>query len=301
MLLGAVLSCGKQAENGQTAVVDVTPFETQTPASETPPSATETPHETLQPMPESTADELPPAETPTAEETATPAPTLKPTPEPTVAPTPVPEEKPLSGYIIGIDPGHQRHSNHDKELNAPGSDVMKNKVSAGTEGTYTHTPEYQVNLDVGLLLRDMLEEAGATVVMTRTSNDVDISNIERAQLFNANKTDYALRLHCNDSDNPDVRGAFMLVPEKNPYKDECVRAAQLLIDAYCGETGAKNLGLRYRYDQTGFNWCERMIINIEMGHMSNYEEDYLLSDAEYQRKMAKGLFKGICEYFGVYA
>lgn len=230
--------------------------------------------------------------TPAAEKTETPKPQK--TPEPTQTPAP---KKLLSGYIIGIDPGHQRHGNHDKEPQAPGSDMMKAKVSSGTEGIYTHVPEYQVNLDVGLLLRDMLEDAGATVVMTRTTNDVDITNIERAQLFNRKKTDYAIRLHCNGSDNHDKHGAFMLIPTKNPYLSECKRAAQLLIDAYCEATGAKNLGLTYRSDQTGFNWCERMIINIEMGHLSNRDEDILLTSRDYQEKMAEGLFDGIVRYF----
>lgn len=204
---------------------------------------------------------------------------------------------PLTGYLIGIDPGHQGKANFNKEPVSPGSNVMKKKVSSGTQGRFTNVPEYQVTLDVGLLLRDLLEEHGATVIMTRETHDVDISNAERAQLFNDAKTDYALRLHCNGSENPDKYGAFMLVPTENPYKQECDVAAQLLIDSFCEVTGAKNLGLTFRSDQTGFNWCERMIINIEMGHMTNEEEDHLLTSKEYQKKMAEGLLKGILSYF----
>lgn len=204
---------------------------------------------------------------------------------------------PLAGYVIGIDPGHQTHSNKEQEPIAPGSSETKKKVSSGTQGKWTRVNEYEVNLIVGLMLRDLLEEQGATVVMTRETNDVDISNIERAKFFNEKKTDYALRLHCNGSDNPDKKGAFMLVPKKNPYLKECNRAAEILIHAYCKETGAPNLGITVRSDQTGFNWCDRMIINIEMGHMSNKEEDYLLADAAYQKKMAKGLCNGIVQYF----
>lgn len=40
-----------------------------------------------------------------------------------------------------------------------------------------------------------------------------------------------------------------------------------------------------------------MIINIEMGHMSNEAEDYNLSDPDYQVKMAQGLLNGILAYF----
>lgn len=219
------------------------------------------------------------------------------------APTPTPKESspsltlPLAGYVIGIDPGHQTKGNSEQEPIAPNSSKTKKKVSSGTQGSFSGVPEYKVNLAVGLLLRDLLEKQGATVVMTRETNDVNISNIQRAQLFNERKTDYALRLHCNGTDNEDVHGAFMLVPTKNPYLEDCELAADLLIDSYCKATGAKNLGITKRSDQTAFNWSERMIINIEMGHMTNKDEDFNLTDAEYQKKMAQGLANGILAYF----
>lgn len=174
---------------------------------------------------------------------------------------------------------------------------MKAKVSSGTEGVVTHVPEYQVNLDVGLLLRDILEDMGARVVMTRTANDVDISNIERAQLFNREKTDLAIRLHCDGKDDASVHGAFMLVPTKNPFLDDCIAAAEIILLEYCKETGAKSLGITHRSDQTGFNWCERLIVNIEMGCMSNEHEDRNLTSPDYQKKMARGIANGIEKFF----
>ncbi|MDD3920186.1 MAG: N-acetylmuramoyl-L-alanine amidase [Eubacteriales bacterium] len=248
-----------------------------------------------------------PAASPAAEDTPSPTETPTVTPKaqtPTPAPTKTPDAavppvtgKPLSGYTIGIDPGHQSHANRDKEPEAPGSSTMKNKVSSGTYGRFSGVREYVVNLDVGLALRDSLEALGATVVMTRTTNDVDISNVERAKFFNEKKTDYALRLHCNGSDDASKAGAFMLIPKSHPYKDDCKRAAELLIDAYCSASGFKNKGITVRSDQTGFNWCERMIVNIEMGHMTNESDDHMLTDPAVQKKMVQGLTNGIVAYF----
>ncbi len=194
---------------------------------------------------------------------------------------------PLSGLVIGLDPGHQAKGNSGKEPVAPGSSEKKAKVTSGTQGKWSKVPEHEVNLKVALLVRDLLEEQGATVVMTRQTADVDISNVGRAQFFNDQKTDFALRLHCNGSENSSDHGAFVIVPTEGEHKKQCDAAAKKLIDAYCAETGAKNMGLRAMGNQTGFNWCNRMVINIEMGYMTNKEEDALLTDSDYQVKMAQ--------------
>lgn len=209
-------------------------------------------------------------------------------------------DKPLNGIVIGLDPGHQAHSNKEKEPQSPGSDVMKKKVSSGTRGVKSRVEEHAVNLAVGLLLRGMLEDAGATVYITRTTADVDISNVERAKFFNEHNVDLGVRLHCNGTEDGSVRGAFMLVPASKsyPYYEENIRAAKCILEAYGEATGLKTKkGITYRSDQTGFNWCERPIVNIEMGHMSNPDEDMLLTDAEFQKKMAKGIYNGIINYF----
>ncbi len=174
---------------------------------------------------------------------------------------------------------------------------MKKKVSSGTYGRFSGVREHVVNLDVALLLRNMLVDADATVVMTRETANVDISNVERAQLFNREKVDIGIRIHCNGSDDPSVHGAFMLVPTKNPFKQDCELAANLVLEKYGDATGISiSKGLTYRSDQTGFNWCERPIINIEMGHMTNEEEDYKLTNADFQKKMARGIYNGLIDY-----
>lgn len=296
LTLTAVLAIGSSVpgRSGEELVLTVTPV--QTVMTETPDAATESPS-----APENTAEA---ANTPDpAAETATPAQTAQSTPEATPVTTPeaTPQDKlPLAGVVIGIDPGHQLHGNSEKEPQSPGSDVMKKKVSSGTEGVKSHIAEHVVNLAVGILLRDMLEEAGATVYMTRTTADVNISNVERAQFFNDHNVDLGIRLHCNGTEDSSVTGAFMLVPaDKNyPYYNENIRAAKLILEAYGDATGISvKKGITYRSDQTGFNWCERPIVNIEMGHMSNPEEDLKLTDSDFQKKMARGIYNGIIAYF----
>jgi len=226
-------------------------------------------------------------------------PTLPPTPTPTPEPTPVP---PLMGIKIGLDPGHQQRADINTEPIAPNEEKTKMKCSSGTRGIVTGIYEYEVNLAVGLKLKALLEENGATVFITRTTHDVNISNRERAEFFNENAVDLAVRLHCNGTDDTSVRGAFMLLPskERTAFYSENNRAAAAIIEQYCRETGLemrKRNGITYSSSQTGFNWCTRPIVCIEMGHMSNETEDLLLTSDTFQDKMAVGILKGILAYF----
>jgi len=131
----------------------------------------------------------------------------------------------LSGIVIGIDPGHQGKANYDKEPVAPGSSEMKTKVSSGTQGVSTRIPEYEVNLQVSLMLREALEAEGATVIMTRETNDVDISNMERAVLCNEADCDIVLRIHCNGSENKKVNGIGLYVRATGPCAEESYAAS----------------------------------------------------------------------------
>lgn len=238
---------------------------------------------------------------------ATPVPTPPPTPTPTPspAPTPVPTPTPpLHGLVIGIDPGHQRVYNPEPEPIAPGSSTTKQKTAGGARGATTGVLEYEVNLAVGLLVRDRLASLGATVYLTRDSNDVDLSNRERAEFFNEHEVDLALRLHCNGSDNKKLHGAFMIIPAKHrtEHYDTCRAAAICIIEEYCRATGLQecyldNDGLSERGDQTGFNWCTRPIVAIEMGFLTHAEDEQRLADPAFHATMADGLCDGIVRWY----
>lgn len=256
-------------------------------------------------------------------ETPLPEPTLAPAEEETIViPTPVPQVAfnvpaqtedpsgsvtpeplpPLAGRVIGIDPGHQQTADTDGEQNAPDSSELSEKCSAGTRGISSNVYEYQVNLSIALKLKALLEAKGAKVILTRASNDVNISGRQRAELFNRAEVSLAICLHCNGTDDPSVRGAFMMVPTKERTDSfaENVQAATAIIGRYCAATGLsmrKNKGITYRSDQTCFNWCRRPIVCIEMGHLSNEKEDMLLTNTSFQDKMAFGILDGILAYF----
>ncbi|MCR4675325.1 MAG: N-acetylmuramoyl-L-alanine amidase [Lachnospiraceae bacterium] len=203
--------------------------------------------------------------------------------------------------VIGIDPGHQSQGNYGKEPMGPGSSVYKTKVAAGTRGRYTGLPEYKLTLRVAKKLKKELVNRGYKVVMTRTSNDVNISNKERAELLNK-ECDIAIRLHADGSNNSSVSGVTMLYPSaSNPYvgylsaKSESLSNNILL--HYCCITGLKNRGLSKRDDLTGTNWSTIPVTLIELGFMTNaYDDSYMANDSN-QKVMAEGIADGIDDYF----
>ena len=203
----------------------------------------------------------------------------------------------LSGVSIGVDPGHQAHANSAKEPVAPGSSEKKAKVASGTQGVSTGIPEYVTNLEVSLKLRDALTALGATVYMTRETHDVDISNMERAIMFNELNVDLALRIHCNGAENRSVNGAGTYARKTGEKQEESERAATLILDALCAATGARRDGVFLRDTYTGQNWSTVPCVMVEMGFMSNPEEDVKLNDPDYQDLLVAGMVEGICQYF----
>ena len=100
---------------------------------------------------------------------------------------------------VCIDPGHRAKGNIGLEEIAPGSSTKKIKVADGTAGVVTKKPEYQLTLEVGLKLRDRLKSKGYPVFMIRETNNVNISNKERALMTNKAGCAVYIRLHADGS------------------------------------------------------------------------------------------------------
>lgn len=208
------------------------------------------------------------------------------------------------GHIIGIDPGHQSESIDMSALepNGPGSSEMKAKCTSGTQGTYSGVPEYQLNLEVSLQLKDELEQRGYQVVMTRTDNETAISNMERAQYAAAQGAEIYVRIHANGDDSHTASGALTMSPsQNNPYIpqlfEQSDRLSRCIIDSYCAATGFQNLGIQYTDTMTGINWSTVPVTILEMGFMTSQNDDLKMNDAEFQKTMVQGIANGIDSYF----
>ena len=188
------------------------------------------------------------------------------------------------------------------EPNGPGSSEMKAKCTSGTQGTYSGVPEYQLNLEVSLQLKDELEQRGYQVVMTRTDNETAISNMERAQYAAAQGAEIYVRIHANGDDSHTASGALTMSPsQNNPYIpqlfEQSDRLSRCIIDSYCAATGFQNLGIQYTDTMTGINWSTVPVTILEMGFMTSQNDDLKMNDAEFQKTMVQGIANGIDSYF----
>ena len=207
------------------------------------------------------------------------------------------------GKVVCIDAGHQASGNSEKEPNGPGSSVMKAKVTTGATGCVTGARESQINLEVAIKLQKILTSRGYKVVMCRTSQNVNISNAQRAQIANDAQAAAFVRIHCDSSDSSSPTGTMTMAPStSNRYCASIASQSQALSRAVlkntCAMTGSKSRGVSITDTMTGLNWSQVPVTIIEMGFLSNPTEDRLLNDSSYQDKLALGIANGIGEYLG---
>ena len=226
-------------------------------------------------------------------------PTDTPTPVPeTPTPTPIAlaEDHPdLTGLVIVIDPGHQQDYDHEHEDVGGGTSADKEKATPGAVGVISGINEYELTLEYALIMKEYLEACGAEVILTRETNDVNLSNIERAQIAIDNNADYFIRIHADSAPDADISGVKVYVPSTGSYSSSAYSEGQRLAETVAGGIGSTSLGAVQSNMYTGLNHADSIkSYQLVVGYLSNSDDDALLGkeDTAYNTAVAVAEFIG---------
>ena len=176
--------------------------------------------------------------------------------------------------LVVIDPGHG------------GSDP-------GTSG-YSNQVEKDFTLALSLKVQALLlEEPGIKVVMTRET-DVYPTRTERVQLANTGKADVFVSIHGNSvKDSPQTKGTETFYYQRSSSKSLAEVIHRHLIEAIgLKDRGVKNGDLQVIRETT------MPAVLLEIGFLSNPEEEAALLSDSFQDKAAQAIVDGIKEYLG---
>lgn len=159
------------------------------------------------------------------------------------------------------------------------------------------TIEKDINLQIALKLREVLENRGVRVIMTRTDDNSICDNSARTlhekkvsdmhnrlEIINTSGADLFLSIHMNSFSDPKSGGLHVFYSRNHPEAEE---TATLIQESIAELTGAKTHAVKTASD-TLFLMKNPIppAILIECGFISNLEEEKLLNDDNYQSKIA---------------
>jgi N-acetylmuramoyl-L-alanine amidase len=188
----------------------------------------------------------------------------------------------LEGMIIVIDPGHG------------GPDT-------GAIGP-SYTLEKDNNLAISAYLRDILTEAGATVLMTRENDSaVAAQYTQRADLearvafAKKNQADLFISIHNDYNSNPDISGTSVYYSTKCAKASQSAKLARALQDSIVSTVNTIDKKVRTA-DFYVIRHATMPAVLIEAAFISNPEEEQRLKNPIFQKNLATAIFHGIYEY-----
>ncbi len=208
--------------------------------------------------------------------------------------------------MIVVDPGHNgANAAHLADINAP-VDAGGFEKACNTTGTAnSRMSESQANLALGLELAAQLRARGATVVLTRDTDEGWGPCIDaRGRLAGEVGADLLVSLHADGA--PRAQHGFHVIhPGEVPgYTDGIVapstRLAEAVRDRLTGagftpSTYVGRDGLDQRSDLGTLNQARVPAIMIEVGNMANDDDAAMIASPERRRQLAGAITAGIAD------
>lgn len=195
---------------------------------------------------------------------------------------------PVTNKVIVIDAGHGKPDEGAQSSNG--------------------TTEAETNLKIALKLQSLLEQSGATVILTRSDEDAiydldsktlkqkkvsDIHN--RVKIGNESSADIFVSIHLNKIPQQQYYGWQCFYKEGNEKSMNLAKQIQAnLNEAIQKENKRVAMKLENVYI---IKHVEIPISIVECGFLSNPEEEKQLLDDNYQNRLAWGIYNGIIDYF----
>lgn len=203
------------------------------------------------------------------------------------------------GHSAEIDDGGNFHFKISKPTSKLSFKKLRIAIDPGHGGANfgavgpTRLTEKEINLKLALVTANLLRRKGADVILTRTE-DVDVDLYQRMDLAEDWNADIFISIHNNavpDGENPDNYEG-MGVYYYRPFAADLAKCLQ------------KNLMKKTRQNDEGLIYANLAVprtasmisILIEAAYIINPAEEQMLTDENYRKKFAKGVYLGIKEF-----
>lgn len=195
---------------------------------------------------------------------------------------------PITNKVVVLDAGH-------------------GKPDEGAQSS-TGTTEAATNLKIALKVQNLLEQAGCTVILTRSDEnaiyDLDAKTLKqkkvsdihnRVKIGNSSSADIFVSIHLNKIPQQQYDGWQTFYKKGNEQGQKLATSIQNNLSQAIQKENkrvAKTIENIYIIDHV-----EIPISIVECGFLSNKQEEGLLLQDEYQNRLAWGIYTGIIEYF----
>ncbi len=168
--------------------------------------------------------------------------------------------------------------------------------------------EADINLKIALKVQNLLEQAGSTVLLTR-SDENGIYDIDKKTLRQKKVSDTKNRVKIGNESSADIFVSIHLnkIPQKQYWgwqtffktgNEDGKKLAQSIQNGLNETIQKENKRESLKIDNIYIiKHVEIPTAIVECGFLSNEEEEKLLQQDEYQNKLAWGIYVGIMDYF----
>ncbi len=151
--------------------------------------------------------------------------------------------------------------------------------------------EKDINLAIALKVEEILQDAGYTVLMTR-SDDSAVYLRERVELAEYHHADAFVSIHQNALENDTVTSGIEVYCNERSNQDSPALASAIY-GALLEETGAADLGVENNSTLFVVRRCSVPACLVEAGFLTSASERQLLLSETYQQRLATGIAAGI--------